>query len=165
MLPSSRPANDDPKRLLAEHAALTRRHLLQLGLSGATLAATNARCGAAEPASDARAEAVAKLEPFFTPPAEFRDVSRGKPLPHSLPDEKKLEVGLTRDTWQLEVLSDPEHPARLGRELKKSDGTALDFAALLKLGEQHAVRFAKVMTCLNIGCPLGMGIWEGVPLR
>jgi DMSO/TMAO reductase YedYZ molybdopterin-dependent catalytic subunit len=22
-----------------------------------------------------------------------------------------------------------------------------------------------VMTCLNIGCPLGMGIWEGVPLR
>jgi hypothetical protein len=27
------------------------------------------------------------------------------------------------------------------------------------------VRFAKVMTCLNLGCPLGMGIWEGVPLR
>jgi DMSO/TMAO reductase YedYZ molybdopterin-dependent catalytic subunit len=21
------------------------------------------------------------------------------------------------------------------------------------------------MTCLNIGCPLGMGLWEGVPLR
>jgi DMSO/TMAO reductase YedYZ molybdopterin-dependent catalytic subunit len=35
----------------------------------------------------------------------------------------------------------------------------------LKLGEQHAVRFPKVMTCLNIGCPLGMGLWEGVPLR
>src|SRR5207249_11509977 len=31
--------------------------------------------------------------------------------------------------------------------------------------EKQAVRFAKVMTCLNIGCPLGMGIWEGVPLR
>ena len=27
------------------------------------------------------------------------------------------------------------------------------------------MRFAKVMTCLNLGCPLGMGIWEGVPLR
>jgi DMSO/TMAO reductase YedYZ molybdopterin-dependent catalytic subunit len=27
------------------------------------------------------------------------------------------------------------------------------------------MRFPKVMTCLNIGCPLGMGIWEGVPLR
>jgi len=35
----------------------------------------------------------------------------------------------------------------------------------LKLGETKSVRFAKVMTCLNIGCPLGMGIWEGVPLR
>jgi DMSO/TMAO reductase YedYZ molybdopterin-dependent catalytic subunit len=43
--------------------------------------------------------------------------------------------------------------------------TAIDFAALLKLGEQHAVRFPKVMTCLNLGCPLGMGLWEGVPLR
>jgi DMSO/TMAO reductase YedYZ molybdopterin-dependent catalytic subunit len=43
--------------------------------------------------------------------------------------------------------------------------TALDFAGLLQLAEKHAVRFAKVMTCLNIGCPLGMGIWEGVPLR
>jgi DMSO/TMAO reductase YedYZ molybdopterin-dependent catalytic subunit len=36
---------------------------------------------------------------------------------------------------------------------------------LLRLGEKHVVRFAKVMTCLNIGCPLGMGLWEGVPLR
>ena len=35
----------------------------------------------------------------------------------------------------------------------------------MKLAEKHAVRFAKVMTCLNIGCPLGMGVWEGVPLR
>lgn len=35
----------------------------------------------------------------------------------------------------------------------------------MQLAEKHAVKFAKVMTCLNIGCPLGMGIWEGVPLR
>jgi DMSO/TMAO reductase YedYZ molybdopterin-dependent catalytic subunit len=35
----------------------------------------------------------------------------------------------------------------------------------MKLAEKHAVRFAKTMTCLNIGCPLGTGIWEGVPLR
>ena len=92
-------------------------------------------------------------------------MSRGKPMPHSLPDEKKKEVGLTRETWKLEVISDPENPVKLGKQLTKSDGTALDFAALMKLAEKHAVRFAKVMTCLNIGCPLGMGIWEGVPLR
>jgi DMSO/TMAO reductase YedYZ molybdopterin-dependent catalytic subunit len=35
----------------------------------------------------------------------------------------------------------------------------------MQLAEKHAVRFPKVMTCLNIGCPLGMGLWEGVPLR
>ena len=32
------------------------------------------------------------------------------PLPHSLPEEKKREVGLTRETWKLEVISDPEQP-------------------------------------------------------
>jgi DMSO/TMAO reductase YedYZ molybdopterin-dependent catalytic subunit len=82
-----------------------------------------------------------------------------------LPAEKKREVGLTRETWKLEVVSDPENPSTLGQPLTTKDGTALDFAALLKLGEKHAVRFAKIMTCLNIGCPLGTGIWEGVPLR
>src|SRR5207248_484903 len=42
---------------------------------------------------------------------------------------------------------------------------ALDFDGLLRMAQQHVVRFPKVMTCLNIGCPLGMGVWEGVPLR
>ncbi len=35
----------------------------------------------------------------------------------------------------------------------------------MQIAESRAVHFAKVMTCLNLGCPLGMGIWEGVPLR
>ncbi|MEJ7590940.1 MAG: hypothetical protein WKF77_05280 [Planctomycetaceae bacterium] len=104
-------------------------------------------------------------DPYFTPSEDFRDVSRGTPLPHSLSDDQKVEVGLTRETWQLEVISDPDNPAKIGKPLTKADGTALDFAALLKLGETHAVRFPKVMTCLNLGCPLGMGLWEGVPLR
>jgi DMSO/TMAO reductase YedYZ molybdopterin-dependent catalytic subunit len=111
------------------------------------------------------AEAVAKLESYLTPPDKFQDVSRGTPLPHSLPDEKKPAAGLTRETWTLEVIPDPENPAKLGKPFTKAGGTALDFAALMQLAEKHAVRFAKVMTCLNIGCPLGMGIWEGVPLR
>src|SRR5947209_3759078 len=74
-------------------------------------------------------------------------------------------VDLTRRTWQLEVLSDPDNPATLGKQLTRKDGTSLDFKGLQELGSKHAVRFAKVMTCLNIGCPLGMGVWEGVPLR
>jgi len=40
----------------------------------------------------------------------------------------------------------------------------MDFATLVKLTEKNVVHFAKVMTCLNLGCPLGMGLWEAVPL-
>lgn len=108
---------------------------------------------------------VAQLEPFFTKQIQFQDVSRGNPIPHRLSEAKRREVGLTRDTWSLEVVADPEHPATLGKPLSKKNGTALSFKDLLALGEKHSVRFAKVMTCLNIGCPLGMGLWEGVPLR
>src|SRR6185369_13122540 len=112
------------------------------------------------------AKVIGELEPFFTSQDQFRDVSRGKPLPHSLPEEKKTEVGLTRETWKLEVTSDTDKSAtRLKKPMKKEDGTALDFNGLMQIAETHAVKFAKVMTCLNIGCPLGTGIWEGVPLR
>jgi hypothetical protein len=110
-------------------------------------------------------KAIASLEPYFTPPEQFRDVSRGKPLPHTLSESKKRAAGLTRETWKLEVISDPDHPATLRRPLAIEDGTALDFSGLMQLADKHAVRFAKTMTCLNIGCPLGTGIWEGVPLR
>jgi DMSO/TMAO reductase YedYZ molybdopterin-dependent catalytic subunit len=111
------------------------------------------------------ARLTATLEPYFTSRDKFRDVSRGKPLPHSLSVEKKRKAGITRETWKLEVISDPDNPATLHHTLTRKNGTALDFNALLKLGEKHAVRFAKTMTCLNIGCPLGTGIWEGVALR
>ncbi len=157
---------------LAQHTALTRRYFLQagvLGLATAPLLASAVANAGEDPAAPPKHvkpdKGGAKLEPYFTPSEDFRDVSRGKPQPHSLPDEKKREVGLTRETWQLEVFSDPDKPAKLLKPMTKAKGTALDFASLLKLGETHAVRFPKVMTCLNLGCPLGMGIWEGVPLR
>jgi len=148
---------------LARHRELTRRFFLRAGATWAAAACALPVRGAELPPE--LADAVAKIEPYFTPPREFRDVSRGKPIPHKLPEDKKQEVGLTRETWKLEVVSDPDNRATLGRELTTKDGTAIDFAALLRMGQTHAVRFAKVMTCLNIGCPLGMGVWEGVPLR
>jgi DMSO/TMAO reductase YedYZ molybdopterin-dependent catalytic subunit len=144
---------------------LTRRHVLGLGLAGSAAIARSPVFAEPVDTQPKPTPAVDPPEPFFTPQAMFRDVSRGKPLPHSLRDEKKHQVGLTRETWKLDVISDPENPAKLGRELTTADGTALDFAGLMKLADKHAVRFAKVMTCLNIGCPLGMGVWEGVPLR
>jgi DMSO/TMAO reductase YedYZ molybdopterin-dependent catalytic subunit len=153
----------DAADFLADHLKLTRRYFLGAGAACVTGAGAWAAESAAE--SPALAKAIAAMEPYFTPQPDFRDVSRGQPIPHSLPEEKKRAVGLTRETWNLEVVSDPEHPAALGRQLTKKDGTALDFQGLLALGRKHAVRFPKVMTCLNIGCPLGMGIWEGVPLR
>lgn len=155
---------------LAEHADVTRRFFLQAGVFG--LAAIHTVNGLADetvktaPKKRAKPDkAGVQPDPYFSPPEDFKDVSRGKPLPHSLPVDRKAAVGLTRETWQLEVISDPDKPAKVGQPLTKADGTALDFNALLKLGETHAVRFAKVMTCLNLGCPLGMGLWEGVPLR
>ncbi len=153
----------DAERFLAGHARLTRRYFLRCGAACAAAGWALPAAGADPPPELARV--LEKLEPYFTPPAEFQDVSRGKPVPHTLPEEKKRQVGLTRDTWRLEVVSDPDNPATLGKQLTKADGTALDFAGLLRLAERHRVRFAKVMTCLNIGCPLGMGVWEGVPLR
>src|SRR5438552_282145 len=121
-----------------------------ISLSGAGLAATRFWPGQAqaEPVVPALANAIEALEPFFTAPEKFRDVSRGKPLPHALSQGKKRKAGLTRDTWKLEVVSDPQNPAKIRHPLTKSDGTALDFAALVKLGETRAVRFAKTITCL-----------------
>jgi len=98
-------------------------------------------------------------EPYFTPQEKFRDVSRGTPLPHKLSPQRRSEVGLTRETWRLEVLSDPEHPSKLGKPLR------LDWDGLMRLGEKRGVKVPKIMTCNNIGRPLGMGLWEGVPLR
>lgn len=154
----------DPDGFLVRHADLTRRFFLRAGAAWAAAgwAVNSARADSLPPEV---APALEKLEPFFTRPAEFQDVSRGRPIPHSLPEVKRKDVGLTRDTWRLEVIPDPDRPATLAKPLLKKDGSALDFDTLLKLGERHAVRFAKVMTCLNIGCPLGMGIWEGIPLR
>src|SRR5262245_11495780 len=153
----------DSEHFLAEHRELSRRFFLRLGATWAAVGCAASAHGAETPPE--LAPALEKLGPFFNSQAEFRDVSRGTPRPHSLSDEKRREVGLTRETWQLELIADPEHPATLGKQFTKKDGTALDFKGLLELGEKHAVRFAKVMTCLNIGCPLGTGVWEGVPLR
>ena len=150
---------------LREHDRLTRRYFLRLGAASAAALGLRPLAALAQEPSPELAEALAKLESFLTSPDQFRDVSRGKPLPHSLPEAKRREVGLTRETWRLEVRADPDHPARIGRAMTKADGTAFDFAGLMQLAEKHAVRFLKVMTCLNIGCPLGTGVWEGVPLR
>lgn len=150
---------------LAEHATLTRRYFLRCGAGSlAALGSLPLLAEGSERAPELQ-KALEGLETWLTRPDDFYDVSRGKPKPHSLPDEKKEAVGLTRETWKLEVLSDPDNPAKIRNSFTCEKNTAFDFEGLMKLAEKHAVRFPKVMTCLNLGCPLGNGIWEGVPLR
>jgi hypothetical protein len=138
---------------------------MRVGAAGTAIAGFWPLTSRAADAVQELTDALANLESYLTSPDDFRDVSRGNPIPHTLPDEKKAEAGLTRQTWTLEVTTDPDHPSDIQNPLTNDNGNALDFSGLMELAKKHAVRFPKVMTCLNIGCPLGMGIWEGVPLR
>jgi hypothetical protein len=70
-----------------------------------------------------------------------------------------------RETWQLEIIADPESNSKIERPLLKADGTALTFDKLLDIAKTKATSFFKVITCNNLSDPLGHGLWEGVPLR
>jgi DMSO/TMAO reductase YedYZ molybdopterin-dependent catalytic subunit len=105
------------------------------------------------------------LHGFLTPQHEWGDVERGDPLPYTLPPERRREVGLTPETWSLEVIPDPDSDSMVDAPLSNNLGTQITFENLLELGKQHGVRYLKGVTCNNLGEPLGMGLWEGVPLR
>jgi DMSO/TMAO reductase YedYZ molybdopterin-dependent catalytic subunit len=150
--------------MISDQCPITRRHLLQLGVAGAASLSLPPLWGRDDPAKEALADAIAKLE-YLTPADKFGTVERGNPLPSTLPPDKLREVGLDRDTWRLEVVTDPESDSKIEQPLSKEASTALDWAGLMELADKHAVRYMKVMTCNNIGEPLGVGLWEGVPLR
>src|SRR5258705_13905275 len=142
-----------------ERDGFTRRSFLRAAGLGAAAAALGGL---------ARGRALRADDPvpaYLTPAEEFGTVERGDPLPYTLPLEKRREVGLERETWRLEVLADLESGVKMERPLTRAAGTALDWAGLLPLGEKRAVRYLKVMTCNNMCDPLGVGLWEGVPLR
>src|SRR4051812_10990162 len=120
------------ENFLAEHGGLTRRYFLRIGALGAA-ASCWPRAGRSDEHSPELERAIAALEPYFTSAEKFRDVSRGKPLPHSLPDDKKHAVGLTRETWKLEVISDSDQPSKLGKQFTKAEGNAIDFPMLMQL--------------------------------
>ncbi len=155
----------DRDQFISEHQCLSRRYFLGLGAASVAAYSLGSTARArADDKVDPLADLIRKLE-YFTKPDAFGTVERGTPLPYSHPLEKLKEVGLTRETWKLEVIADPDAPPKLGAPLSKAAGTALDWEGLMKLAEKHAVRFPKIMTCNNGGSPLGMGLWEGVPLR
>ena len=150
---------------ISPRRAVNRRDFLQLGAAVAGLAPLLARgAGPAININDSRtvAELTAR---YLTPQLEFNTVERGDPLPYALPLEKRREVGLERETWRLEVIADPQSNAVLEKPLTKEHGTAFNWDALMRLAEKKAVRCLKAITCNNLTAPLGMGLWEGVPLR
>lgn len=142
----------------------SRRHILRIGTALSGVLATK----------QAVAEEVPQpvLKSFLTPDADFYDVSRGTPLPHTLTGEALVQARLTPDTWRCEITADPfteephtKKPASLERPLTLAKGNALDLKQLMELGRKHQVHFLKAMQCLNIETPLGQGLWTGVPLR
>ncbi|MHC4703588.1 MAG: molybdopterin-dependent oxidoreductase [Planctomycetota bacterium] len=157
---------DNTERIARQHNEVTRRYLLQLGAAGAAALGVSKLCAAGQTGQThpALAEAISKLE-YLTREENFRNAGRGKPKPHTLAPEKLREVGLSRETWWLEVLADPESDSQVERPLSRAAGTAFDWAGLMKLAETRAVRFMSVMSCTNGRQPFGMGLWEGVPMR
>lgn len=155
---------DNPERVFRQHLELSRRYFLKLGAAGAAALTASPLWAGEDQSETALAEAIAKIE-YLTPPEGFRMYGRGKPPPHKLPPEKLRDVGLTRETWRLEVVPDAESNSEVESPLSKELGTALDWKGLMKLAEEHAVRVMHVMTCTNGKSPCGMGLWEGVPLR
>ena len=140
-------------------STFTRRDVFRLGTAGA------ATLGAAPASAKDEGPVSGDGGCCLTQSGDFYNVERGDPLPYKLPLEQRREIGMERETWQLEVIADPASNTKIERPLLKADGTALTFAALLKLAETKATSFLKVITCNNLADPLGHGLWEGVPLR
>ena len=153
---------------LADDLLPTRRELLRSTAGALALGALALPGEAVDVASGTgtpKLAEVASIPSYLTPMERFGGFVREKPAPYSLSPEKLREVGLDRQTWQLEVFPEEGGDSQVERPLSRAAGTALDFDRLMKLAEKHAVRFITTLTCTNVDEPFGTGLWEGVPLR
>ena len=124
--------------LAEQHVEFARRHFLKLAGAGA-LGLAQLELNAEIVHKELR-KLIAELR-YLTPSDKFRNVERHRPLPYKRPLEERLELGLERETWKLEVIPDPDSNSRLGRPLTRKDGTALDFPGLMELAKTKAARF------------------------
>ena len=141
--------------------SFSRRDLLKLSTGGAAALAGTATLAAGKQKGPVCEEGGCCI----TPSGDFYNVERGHPLPYKLPIEKQREIGMLRETWQLEIVADPASNSKIERPMLRSDGTALTFEKLMEIAKTKAVSYLKVITCNNLSDPLGHGLWEGVPLR
>jgi len=150
----------DRERFLSEHVDITRRYFLALGTVGMVALRSSPLWAQGRGRDDSEQqldEELSKLE-YLTREEDFINYGRGTPPPHELPPEKLREVGLVPETWQLEVLPDPESDAKVEQPLSKDLGTALNWDGFMKLAEKHATRVMSVMSCTNGSRPCGMGL-------
>ena len=108
--------------------------------------------------------AIAKLE-YLTPPDRAYILDKGNTGISKLPPEAFRQIGLTPETWSLDVVPDPASNSQVEHPFSRALGTALDWSRLMELAKTHAVRFLHVCTCTNGADPFHMTLWEGVPLR
>jgi hypothetical protein len=110
------------------------------------------------------ARAISELE-YLTSADKFIVQRRGDPVLTEIPTAKLPSIGLTRETWKLEIMADRESNTELGNPRTREKGNAIDWSDLMKFADKHVVRYLHVLTCTNAPRPYGMGLWEGVPLR
>ena len=154
----------DAQDLLREHGDLTRRFFVNLGgMAAAAWAA--APLGAADAAADPLLRAAVANLKYLTPIKGATILDKNKSGIPQYPPEKMREVGLIPETWFLEVVADEASGTQIDQPLTRAKGTALDWNALMKLAEKHAVRFLYVCECTNGNDPYHTTLVEGVPLR
>ncbi len=93
--------------------------------------------------------------PYLTEAGAFVDVSRGNPKPYKLRGEALVKARLTAATWRLEVVGDGS--SQVPRPCRLEDGTALDLAALRKLGETHGCQIPQSYAVQQHPRPAGPG--------
>jgi DMSO/TMAO reductase YedYZ molybdopterin-dependent catalytic subunit len=143
---------------------LTRRDFVQMG-SAAVAALSAGSLGASERALEPPVQAAVSTLEYLTPLNRAHILDKGKAGVAKLPTQKLREIGLTPDTWSLEVIPDPTGKSVVEHPLSRASGNALTWQMLMGLAEKHAVRFLHLCNCTNGKDPFHMSLWEGVPLR
>jgi DMSO/TMAO reductase YedYZ molybdopterin-dependent catalytic subunit len=110
------------------------------------------------------AKAVSELE-YLTPADKFIVQRRGNPVLTEIPHEKLASIGLTPETWKLEIVADSESNSEIGNPMTLEKGNAFTWGDLMNIAEKHSVKYLHALTCTNSPKLYGMGLWEGVPLR
>jgi DMSO/TMAO reductase YedYZ molybdopterin-dependent catalytic subunit len=147
-------------RIARERTEFTRRSFVRLG----TVAWAAIPLAAADAASDLQLKAAVSRLVYLTPPEKAFILDKGKAGVTKFPEEELRKIGLTPDTWSLEVLADPAGGSVVERSFTRAQGNALDWSALMKVAEKRAIRFLHVTNCTNGADPYHMSHWEGVPL-